>query len=112
MTRFSESFVPLPRRVNDEHERGRLSFDALGILEWMAAHADRRFDPPQIVVDSIAELHGRLAYPRSDRTLRRELDALKRGGWIDYETTQGDRQKKVFELLGCEIQRDNFGSTS
>jgi hypothetical protein len=102
--RFSEPFVPLPRRLYDAFAHGELPFDAVGILGCLAALADRRRDPPEVVMPSIGALLEWLRWPQNQYdTLTRRLRLLRKQGWIDFDRSQGQRSSLVIRLLGSEV---------
>jgi hypothetical protein len=94
----TDLYAPLPYRVRDALRRGDLTFDQFAILAYLTGAADHRSHEITVTVGSLAD---GLQWPHSDDKLRRDLKAVKDGGWIDYEVRERQRRPYVIRLTGA-----------
>jgi hypothetical protein len=92
----------IPYAVADALERGELSFSQYGILCFLECRANHKLRPPQ-AVHSLAGLADALEWPWTNEKLRQDLHALKRDGWIDFESSAGKRSKYVLQLKRASL---------
>jgi hypothetical protein len=94
----TDIYATLPYRVHDALRRGDLSFEQFGILAYLTGAADYRSHEVTVTVGSLAD---GLQWPHSDDKLRRDLKAVKDGGWIDYEVRERQRRPYVIRVTGA-----------
>jgi hypothetical protein len=91
----AHSFERLPREVAEALRRGDLSFRQHGLLTYIIGSIDwSRGDYARTLAAFAADVD----FPESDETLRTDLKALKDGGWIAFESKQGQRSAYHFRL--------------
>jgi hypothetical protein len=94
LQRADERYVRVPQRVFEALERAEISQAKFGILVYLLWRADGRTE----VACTIRSLADGLQFRPGVEQLRRELVELRRGRWIDYSSTQGQRRPYVIRL--------------
>jgi hypothetical protein len=92
----------LPYAVADALERGELSLSGFAILAFVECRANHKLQPPEAVY-SLTGLADALEWPWTIEKLRQDLHALKRDGWIDFESSAGKRSKYVLQLKRASL---------
>jgi hypothetical protein len=95
-----EPYVRYPRRLLAARQRGELTFDQYSLACYLCGAADYRTGT---YVGTVGQLADGLGWESHHRTLRRDLEALKGGLWIDYEVQKRQRQPYVIRLTGLLV---------
>ncbi|HEY8777918.1 MAG TPA: hypothetical protein VIM23_03140 [Gaiellaceae bacterium] len=91
-------FAQLPLRLHEAVRRGELTFHQFGLVAYLVGAADYRTGE---LATTVAALADAIQWGRSDDTLRRDLQALKAAGWIDYSVQERQRRPYILKLVGA-----------
>jgi len=90
-----------PLRASEALVCGDLTFDQHGILAFLCAQADYR---KHTFIGKLSAIADGLQWRGSDDKLRRDLAALREGGWIDYTVTERQRKPYLIRLKDLLVE--------
>ena len=91
----TDRFAAVPLRFFDALERDEINADAFLVGTYLVGRVDFETGKTARTLRALAD---GLRWSKSDDTLRRTLARLRELGWIEYETTGGQRRPYVIVL--------------
>ena len=110
MTKITEPFGAVPKRLADSVANREISGYGFTILCWLELKINYRIDLP-VWRGSTEEMHAALDWPRSVDHLSREIKQLHLDGWIVSGARRGVKTYPI-QLLRGGANRARIGRTS
>jgi hypothetical protein len=101
VTPKSEPYVQYPRRFGQALFRGEMNSRVYSVGCFLCDAADYRTG---LYVGTLAAIADGMQWEFSHDTLTRSLARLKEGGWIDFESTKGQRKPYEIRLTGLLVR--------